>query len=72
MTEEFWIWSKNSLKSYGWNRNFFFEILARLWGCFEIFIGLFLLSNITAIYIKMTAICAPIFILMICILFFLY
>lgn len=65
MTEEIWIWSKATINSYGWNYNFFIEIIMRLLGCLQILVGQFLLSNITAIYIKMTVICAPIFILMI-------
>lgn len=71
MTEEIWIWGKTTINSYGWNHNFFIEIILRFLNCLEILIGQFLLSNITAIYIKMTVICAPIFILMISNFFFL-
>jgi len=65
MTDEFWFWSKDTIKSYGWQNNFFYELLVRILGVLEIILALFLVSNTTAIYIKMTIICAPIFILII-------
>ena len=64
-TDEIWFWTKDQVRSYGWKGNFFIEVLIRLAGLLEIIVGIFLISNITAIYIKMTIICAPIFILII-------
>ncbi len=63
-TLEYWRWSTEEKANLDWEMNFGLAIGLRVLGIVKIVFGYFLLSNITAIYILVTIISAPIFILM--------
>jgi len=69
-TNDRYVWSKDDLSFYYWEDNFFFCLFSRLLNVVKILLGLFMVSNITSIYIKMTIICAPVFVLIMSIFFF--
>jgi signal transduction histidine kinase len=58
---EMWGWSKEANDSY--NANIIIRTFWKVWSSLKIFLGMFLLSSITSIYIKMTIISAPLFII---------
>jgi len=65
-TKELWTFSDQEIKDH---EEYYGIISHFIWRCFGILrlaFGLFLVSNITSIYNKMTIICAPIFILVSC------
>ena len=71
-TGEMWTWYSLEADSYydyetHWYR--FFNIITIIINFIKIIVGLFLASNITALYIKITIMCAPVFILFISIQF---
>ncbi len=55
---------KDDIQNY-FNNSFFSKIYQKIVIIFKILFGLFITSNITAIYIKTTILCAPIIILLI-------
>lgn len=65
ITSEIWSWTKNDLAGYE-KPHFFANMIDRLFGLLKLMFGYFLCSNITALYTKITIICAPIFILLTC------
>ena len=68
-TFEFWRWSSIDADSYFISQNILGKIIFFIATSLKILIGIFVASNITAIYIKVTIICAPVFILIIGIIF---
>ena len=67
MTDEIWIWAASKIDNYYYGEhNFIVTIIDRALCILKLLFGYFLCSNITAIYTKITIVCAPIFILMIC------
>ena len=66
LSSELWVWQDYEIEQYITEQNFFTFMVTRILGLIRIAFGLFLVSNITAIYTKMTIICAPIFILATC------
>lgn len=71
LTGEIWNWSRADIVNYYGSQNIFSVVLERALGILKLLFGYFLCSNITAIYTKITIICAPIFILITCKPFFL-
>ena len=66
LSSEIWIWQDYEIEQYFTEQNIFIFLFTRILGLIRIGFGVFLVSNITAIYTKMTIICAPIFILATC------
>ena len=58
-----YVWTQEDLGIYYWKENFAFCFFTRIFSIMKILLGIFMLSNITSIYIKMTIICAPVFVL---------
>jgi len=65
-TSEPWSFLKSQIEGLTQRENIIMHIFSRSLGILKLLLGIFLVSNITAIYNKMTIICAPIFILAAC------
>lgn len=65
-TGENWVIFNYEVEYYQTSMSFAVSLIVKFLYIIKISLGLFLVSNITAIYNKMTIICAPIFILMTC------
>lgn len=63
VSNEKWFWTKEQLAFYLWEENIFSNIFFRVVNGLKIIIGIALVSNVTAIYVKVTVICAPIFLI---------
>ena len=63
VSNEKWFWTKEQLAFYLWEENIFYNIFYRIVNGLKIVIGIALVSNVTAIYVKVTVICAPIFLI---------
>ena len=66
MTGEPWSFHNHTIVDLTTRENIFTHVFSRVFGILKLLLGIFLVSNITAIYNKMTIICAPIFILAAC------
>jgi hypothetical protein len=60
------MWTQEEINQVQWMKNGVVALGTRISGLLRILFGIFLVSNITAIYILVTMIVAPLFILMIC------
>jgi len=63
LTGEPWSFYNHTVNSLTVRDNIITHVFNRAFGILKLLLGIFLVSNITAIYNKMTIICAPIFIL---------
>jgi hypothetical protein len=60
---EKWFWTKDQLAFYFMEESLLSNIFYRIVNGLKIIMGIALVSNVTAIYIKVTVICAPIFLI---------
>lgn len=65
-TNEYWGWTNATLKSFRRESFIGLRILSGLATLCRLTLGMFICASIASLYIKMTIICAPLFILSIC------
>lgn len=66
LSQEYWSFTEEQVEEYTGDEEIILHFMWRFLGILKLAFGLFLVSNVTSIYNKMTIICAPVFILVSC------